>query len=70
MNENDIYWSHVCFTSMKSRNERTFEYGLSHINDKSRIKQLRSIYEQFINEDPKTIKILNEQYKRIPIIIA
>ena len=67
---NDIYWSHVCMSSMKSRNEKTFEYGLHHIINSSRKQTLRQIYDQFMNNDSKIIEVVNKYHSPIPVVVA
>lgn len=66
----DIYWSHVCISSLKANNVKTFEYGLSFIVDLKRKQTLKNIFKQYNNNEPKIMNIINNFHSSVPVIVA
>ena len=66
----DIYWSHACLSSLKSRNYNMFNYALFMINDEMRKNKLEDICQKVKNNHTETIKLLNKFESRVPVVVA
>lgn len=66
----DIYWSHACLSSLKSRNYNTFNYALFMIKDELRKNKLKDICERVRNNHTETLDLLDKFKSHVPVIIA
>ena len=67
--KSDIYWTHVCISSLKYNDSGTFFYGFHHIHNPKRKRILVEIKVKFIRKDEEIIQTLNK-YNCIPIIVT